>query len=82
MPLHLISHYIGPHGGAWEVHWFPRNQTAENYAKEETRKAKSISTPVLKWPASNATIRANAKTRSTMKGKVQAKGTGKKAKSQ
>ena len=73
MPLHLISQYIGPHGGAWEVHWFPRNSIAEDYAKEESRKARC-----LKRPSSNATL--NAQT--SIRGKVQAMGKGKKAKSQ
>ena len=60
---------------AERVLWFPRNSIAEDYAKEESRKAKC-----LKRPSSNATVIANAKT--SIKGKVQAKGRGKKAKSQ
>jgi len=87
MPLHLVSHYTGPHGGLWEVHWFPRNQTANDYAKEQTRKAQGkpiATTPVRKRPAGNAKEHANAKARSTMKGKYYANSqsglTGKKAK--
>jgi len=71
MPLHLISHYVGPHGGSWEVHWFPRNSIAEDYAKAEIRKAKSTSTPIRMRPA--ASVRGNAKTGSISTGKIKAK---------
>ena len=45
MSLHLVSDYTGPNGGVWEVHWFPRNQIAIDYAKEQsgrTDEGKSI----------------------------------------
>ena len=38
MSLYLASDYTRPKGGVWEVHWFPRNQIAIDYAKEQSRR--------------------------------------------
>ena len=38
MPLHLVSSYSGPNGGLWQVFWYPRNQVAIDYAKQQTHR--------------------------------------------
>ena len=40
MPPPITSIHSGPNGGLWQVFWYPLNQVAIDYSREQTRGAK------------------------------------------